>query len=92
MKLHGLRHVGVRAWPPDWASARGLTLPESDSGILAGVRLLQDGSILVRMTHEGRDSYGLLIWDRPPSAAAVAGKLVAAIGRPVRELDDLDVE
>ncbi len=91
MKIRDLRHLEGRAWPPDWTAARGEKLLASEAGVLADVRLLQGGSILLRMMHQGRDYYGMLVWDHPPETAVVAETLTAAIGRPVKELSDVEV-
>lgn len=93
-KLRELTWKGAPAWPPDWwgSYAQGGTAPEGAVGILRGVRLTPDQKWVVLTTeHEGSEYVGILRWDGLPTAATVVERLRAWIGRPSRELGDVEL-
>jgi len=70
--------------PGDYAHARG--------GVLEFVMHTPHNTILtLTMRFDGREHTGILSWDAPPPAAAVAKILNASLGAGIGVLGDLDV-
>jgi len=93
-RLRELTWKGTPAWPPDWwgSYARTPTAFEGVVGLLRGVRLTPDQKwVVLTIEHEGNDYVGVLRWDGLPAAATVAGRLRTCIGRPSRELGDVEL-
>lgn len=92
-RLRELTWKGAPAWPPDWwgSYAQAGTAPEGAVGILRGVRLTPDQKwVVLTIEHEGSEYVGILRWDGLPAAATVVERLKAWIGRPSRELGDIE--
>lgn len=93
-RLRELTWEGAPAWPPDWwgSYARPGTALEGAVGILRGVRLTPDRKwVVLTIEHEGEEYVGILRWNGPPASATVAERLGACIGRPSRELGDVEL-
>jgi hypothetical protein len=81
----------VHAWPPVWLPGGWVSDGEFGSeGVLVGLKLLAD-CLALRMRHEGREHSGRLQWDPPPTLTSVEQVLQANLGKPIRDLGELDV-
>ena len=97
MKVRDLARVEngrvVPAWPLRWVGSfhPDPTLPPGE-GMLEFVMHTPHSTILtLTVRFDGREHTGILSWDAPPSAAAVATLLKANLGVGIGDLGDLDV-
>lgn len=97
MKIRDLTRVEggreVPAWPPRWVGSFHPDTPLTPKdGVLEFVMHTPHSTILtLTMRFEGREHTGILSWDAPPAAAAVAQVLKASLGSGIGVLGDLDV-
>jgi len=83
----------VPAWPPRWVgSFHPDIVPAPEEGVLEFVMHTPHNTILtLTMRFDGREHTGILTWDAPPAAAAVAKLLKAHLGAAIGALGNLDV-
>jgi hypothetical protein len=83
----------VAAWPPRWVgSFHPGTAPTPEDGVLEFVMHAPHNTILaLTMRFDGREHTGILNWDAPPAAVAVANILKTNLGAGIGVLGDLDV-
>jgi len=81
-------------WPPQWTSSihpRGEDeILVGEEGVLESVKRMSE-RLCLTMKYKGRERFGNLQWDAPPSLDAVERVLLANLGRPIRTIGDLDV-
>ena len=96
VKIRNLkRKVGeaaVSAWPQGWTGSYGGAdkFAVGEVGVLKSVKRLGD-RLSLTIQYEGRDHFGSLQWDAPPSLDAVEKVLQAHLGEPIKAIGDLDV-
>ena len=77
--------------PPVWMPGGWVSDGEFGSaGFLVSVKRLAD-RLALRMRYEGREHLGRLQWDPPPMLTTVEEVLQANLGKPIRDLGELDV-
>ena len=83
----------MSAWPPRWVgSFHPDPVPEPEDGVLEFIMHTPHNTILtLTMRFDGREHTGILNWDPPPAAAAVAKLLKAHLGAAIAVLGDLDI-
>jgi hypothetical protein len=97
MRIRDLKRTSGRAvesvWPPSWGGSygRGDTFPTGDEGTLKGVERTGSGLSLT-LDYNGRTHSGSLHWDAPPTLDAVEATLKGQIGKPIKEIGDVEVK
>ena len=97
MKIRDLTRVEgdrvVPAWPPRWVgSFHPDPTPTPGEGMLEFVMHTPHSTILtLTVRFDGREHTGILNWEAPPSAAAVAKILKANLGVGIGVLGELDI-
>jgi hypothetical protein len=83
----------VPAWPPRWVgSFHPETVLTPADGVLESVMRASHNTILrLTMRFDGREHTGILIWDAPPTAAAVERVLKTNLGAGMGILGNLDI-
>jgi len=97
MRIRDLKRKRGRAaesvWPQSWGGSygRGDTFPMGDDGTLKGVE--RKGSELsLTLDYNGRTHSGSLQWAAPPTLDAVEATLRGQIGKPIKEIGDVEVK
>ena len=98
MKIRHLkRKVGAvidSVWPPQWTFSMhprgGDEILVGEEGVLESVKRMND-RLSLTMKYKGRERFGSLQWDAPPSLDAVERVLLANLGKPIKTVGDLDV-
>jgi hypothetical protein len=83
----------VRVWPSSWGGSykAGDKFAAGDEGVLVSVTRIGN-RLTLTMKYDGRDHMGSLEWDAPPTLDAVEKVLKANVGKPIKTINDLDVE
>jgi hypothetical protein len=91
MRVRDLKFGRVNAWPPTWRAFPGRRFAIGEEGVLLGARARSRDSVVILMLHDHEEHEGLLVWDGPPSPAALATLLNQAAGKSMREVGELDL-
>ena len=81
------------AWPPTvWASS-GEVFTSGAQGVLKGVRRIRDHRtgdwLAITSAHDGREHHAAFRCDGPPTLTELERVLREQIGRPIKEIGDL---
>jgi len=81
-------------WPPRWTFSMhprgGDEILVGEEGVLESVKRMGE-RLSLTMSYKGRERFGSLQWDAPPSLDAVARVLQTNLGKPIKTIGDLDV-
>ena len=81
-------------WPPRWTFSQhprgGDETLVGDEGDLESVKRMGE-RLSLTMRYKGRERFGVLQWDPPPSLDAVERVLLANLGKPIKTIGDLHV-
>lgn len=81
-------------WPPRWTFSihprGGDEILVGEEGVLESVKRMGE-RLSLTMKYKGRERFGSLQWDAPPSLDAVERVLLANLGKPIKTIGDLDV-
>ena len=81
-------------WPPRWTFSihprGGDEILVGEEGVLESVKRMGE-RLSLTMKYKGRERFGSLQWDAPPSLDAVERALLANLGKPIKTIGDLDV-
>jgi hypothetical protein len=91
MKIRGLKWRGLPMWPPEWRfSDQGV----GEEGVLEAVTLrvdLQPKLISIVANHRGDIRKGVMLMDELTHLEALYSTLRRNVGRPLREIGDLEI-
>ena len=99
MKIRQLKRkfggVIESTWPPLWTFSMyprgGEEILVGEEGVLESVKRIGE-HLSLTMKYKGRERFGSLQWDAPPSLDAVERMLQANLGKPIKTIGDLDVK
>ncbi len=92
MKIRDLKWRGLPMWPPQWSMSEQQV---EEEGVLAGLQLRYEFSrrlLSIEANHFGDCKKGILILEDPADLDLVFAKLKENLGRPLRELGDLEID
>jgi hypothetical protein len=96
MKIRNLKRksggIDVSVWAKGWTSsfASADKFAVGEVGTLKSVNRVGN-RLSLAIEYEGREHFGSLEWDAPPSLDAVEKALRDNIGKPIKTIGDLDV-
>jgi hypothetical protein len=92
MRIRDLQWKRMSMWPPEWGfSDEGA----GEDGFLKNVRFHNDQTpqcISVVASHLGEDRNGIIILEDPAHLEILCQKLKENIGRPLKEIGDLNLD
>jgi len=81
-------------WPPRWTFSThprgGDEILVSEEGVLESVKRMGE-RLSLTVKYKGRQRFGSLQWDAPPSLDAVEQLLLANLGKPIKTIGDVYV-
>ncbi len=96
MKIRNLKRksggIDVSAWAKGWTSsfAGADKFAVGEVGTLKSVKRVGN-RLSLAIEYEGREHFGSLEWDAPPSLDAIEKALRDNIGKPIKTIGDLEV-
>jgi hypothetical protein len=92
MRIRDLQWKGVSMWPPEWwVSDEGA----GEEGFLKSVQFRNDQilqCISVVASHLGNNRNGIIILEDPTHLETLCQKLKENIGKPLKEIGDLNID
>jgi hypothetical protein len=92
VRIRDLQWKGLPAWPPEWWFSDE---EAGEEGFLKNVQFRYDQTqqcISVVATHLGNDRNGIIILENSLHLEILCNKLKENIGRPLKEIGDLDID